>query len=79
MTLKQLEAAALNLPIRERIRLAQELWDSIIPEAEAEPDLLPLTEEQIREIGRRLAEHERDPSSAVPWEEAKARLQSRFE
>jgi putative addiction module component (TIGR02574 family) len=78
MTLEQLEAAALNLPIQERIRLAQELWDSILSEAEAEPDLLPLTEEQIREIERRLAEHERDPSSAIPWEEAHARLRSRL-
>ncbi len=78
MTLEQLEAAALNLPIQERIRLAQELWESILPEAEAEPDLLPLTEEQIREIERRLADHERDPSSAIPWEEARARLRSRL-
>jgi len=78
MTIEQLEAEAMNLPVRERIRLAQDLWESIIPEAEADPDLLPLTEEQVAELERRLAEHERDPSSAVPWEEVRARLRARF-
>ncbi|MBA4157969.1 MAG: addiction module protein [Gemmatimonadetes bacterium] len=73
-----MEAEALKLPAGERIRLAQELWDSIAPEAEANPDLLPLSEEQIQELERRLAEHERDPSSALPWEEVRARLRARF-
>ena len=78
MSVQELEAEALKLPAGERIRLAQELWDSIIPEAEADPDLLPLTEEQIRELERRLADHERDPNSAIPWEEVRARLRARF-
>lgn len=78
MTIEQLEAEALSLPVHERIRLAQELWESILPEAEADPDLLPLSEEQIQELERRLVEHERDPSSAVPWEEVRTRLRSRF-
>lgn len=78
MSVQELEAEALKLPAGERIRLAQELWDSIIPEAENNPDLLPLTEAQIRELERRLAEQERDPSSAVPWEDVRARLRARF-
>ena len=42
-------------------------------------ELLPLTEEeQIQELERRLAEHEQDPDSAVPWEEVQA-LRTRFE
>lgn len=78
MSVQELEAEALKLSAPERIRLAQELWDSIIPEAEENPDLLPLSEEQIQELERRLAEHERDPGSAVPWEDMRARLRARF-
>jgi putative addiction module component (TIGR02574 family) len=78
VSVQDIEAEALKLPAGERIRLAQELWDSIAPEAEANPDLLPLSEEQIQELERRLAEHERDPSSALPWEEVRARLRARF-
>ena len=58
----------------ERIQLAQDLWDSL----EGERDLPPLTDEQVQELQRRLAEHERDPSTAIPWEEARARLRERF-
>jgi putative addiction module component (TIGR02574 family) len=75
---QELEAEALKLTARERIRLAQDLWDSIIPDAEEAPDLLPLREEQIQELERCLADHECDPSSAVPWEDVRARLRARF-
>lgn len=78
MSVRDLETEALKLPAGERIRLAQQLWDSIVPEAETAPDLLPLSEEQIQELERRLAEHERDPSSAVPWADVRARLRARF-
>lgn len=37
-----------------------------------------LTAEEKRLLEARVAEHDRDPSSAVPWEEAKARLRGRF-
>jgi putative addiction module component (TIGR02574 family) len=57
----------------ERIQLAQDLWDSIAPE-----ELPPLTEEQMAEMDRRLAEHEREPSSAMSWDEVRARLWARY-
>jgi putative addiction module component (TIGR02574 family) len=63
----------LQLSPAERIELAQELWDSV----EAE-DMPPLTPEQMQEIDRRIAEHERDPGRAIPWEEVRARLWARF-
>ncbi|MEP6667828.1 MAG: addiction module protein [Chthoniobacter sp.] len=37
-----------------------------------------LSVEEKRLIESRLAAHDENPASAVPWEEAKARLQSRF-
>jgi putative addiction module component (TIGR02574 family) len=36
-----------------------------------------LSPEEKRLIESRLAEHDRDPASAIPWEEAKARLKAR--
>jgi putative addiction module component (TIGR02574 family) len=64
----------LKLSEAERIQLAQDLWDSIPPTSDA----LPPTEAQIEEWDRRIAEHRADPSSAIPWEEARARLRERY-
>lgn len=63
-----------RLSVDERLRLIGEIWDSITEEADAEPDVLPLTDEQCAELDRRLAEHERDPASAVPWDDALSRI-----
>jgi putative addiction module component (TIGR02574 family) len=63
----------LKLSPAERIQLAQDLWDSI-----DEREATPLTEEQIREVEQRLAEHDADPESAIPWQEVRERLRSRY-
>jgi putative addiction module component (TIGR02574 family) len=68
---ESLMAELLQLSPAERIQLAEDLWDSV---ADSMPDL---TQEQIAECERRLAEHDRDPSTARPWEEVRARLWSR--
>ncbi len=64
----------LRLSVPERIQLAEDLWDSIA----ADPESLPLTNAQQAEVERRIAEHDRDPESAIPWEEVRARLHERF-
>ena len=64
----------LKLTVAERIQLAEDLWDSIA----AKPDALLLTDTQRAEIERRLVEHDRDPESAIPWEEVRGRLHQRF-
>jgi putative addiction module component (TIGR02574 family) len=61
-----------RLSIPERVQLVQDIWNTLQPTVEQ----LPLTEEQKAVVDRRLEEHRRDPSSAVPWEEVKARLES---
>lgn len=43
-----------NLPLDERIRLVEDLWDSIA----ADQTLLPLTPEQKAELDRRLDAYE---------------------
>jgi putative addiction module component (TIGR02574 family) len=63
----------MELTPAERIDLACELWDSI-----AREEFPPLTHEQMKEIDRRLAEHQKDPSSAIPWEEVRKSLWSRY-
>jgi putative addiction module component (TIGR02574 family) len=63
----------MQLSVEERLELVQDLWDSI-----PDQDFPPLSEEQMAELDRRLAEHESNPESALPWEEVKAHLWSRY-
>ncbi len=63
-----------KLSAAERMQLAADLWDSVA----SEPDALPsLTDEQVAEIERRLAEHLKDPSTALEWETVRAQLWAR--
>jgi putative addiction module component (TIGR02574 family) len=61
-----------RLSVPDRVKLAQDNCDTHQPTAEE----LPLTQEQKRLLDRRLEEHRTDPSTAIPWEEVKARLES---
>ncbi len=63
-----------RLSVEERVRLAQEIWDSL--EAEAEP--LPLTEAQKRELDRRIAILNANPEAVTPWEVVEARVLARL-
>ena len=69
----QLEQEILALPIPERIKLVEDIWDSIalVPEA------VKLTDEQMAEIERRLEDYRTHPEDAIPWEEVKKRLRLR--
>jgi putative addiction module component (TIGR02574 family) len=68
---KDLLKELLQLSPAERIRLAEDLWDSIDPE-----DMPPLAPERIEEIDRRLAQN--DPGRAIPWEEVRTLLMARY-
>ena len=61
-----------KLSVPDRVRLAQDIWDSLQPSAEQ----LPLTEAQRRIIGERLAEHDADPSTAISWDELRSRVET---
>jgi putative addiction module component (TIGR02574 family) len=67
-------AAILRLSVDERLRLIDEIWDTI--PADREPP--PLSDAQRAEIARRIAEYERDPSSAIPADEVFAELRKRY-
>jgi putative addiction module component (TIGR02574 family) len=57
----------------DRLRLVQEVLESIA--ADDEPPAL--TPRQASEVDRRIAAHRADPSRAIPWEDAIARLRER--
>ncbi len=62
----------LELPVEERLRLAEAIWDSI---AEF-PESVPLADEHREELDRRLDAYYRDPASSSPWPDVKKRLLS---
>ena len=69
----------MQLSPAERLDVAERLLESVDPnDPNIVDDLAPLTDEQMQEIRKRIAEHERDPSSAIPWEEVRARLWARL-
>jgi putative addiction module component (TIGR02574 family) len=61
-----------RLSVAERLQLVEDLWDSIAKDAPDEA--LPVTPELAAELDRRVAEHEHEPTAALPWEEVRAGL-----
>jgi putative addiction module component (TIGR02574 family) len=63
-----------QLPVEERIRLVEDLWDSIAVDQSA----VPLSAEQIAELDRRLDLYEADGDSGRPAKEAISDLRNRL-
>lgn len=59
------------LPVEDRLRLIEELWDSLDDEDVA---ALPISEWQKAVIDERLAAHACDPAAACPWDDVKIEL-----
>jgi len=64
---------ATSLPVPDRIKLVEDIWDSIADE----PNDYPLTPAQKRELDRRLESMRKNPSRAVSWTEARQRILKR--
>jgi putative addiction module component (TIGR02574 family) len=62
-----------TLSPEERLKLLEELWDSL----SSSPDAVPLTEPQREELDRRLDELDREGPDGIPWEEVQRRISSR--
>lgn len=60
----------LELSVAERIQLVEDIWDSIA----AFPESLSLTEDERRELDRRLEAYARNPDEGVPWDELKKKV-----
>ena len=65
---------ARSLPLEDRARLVQELWESLVADG-PDPDL---SSEQAEELDRRLAEHRANPQDVVPWEQIHRSLVTRL-
>lgn len=63
-----------KLPLEERIRLVEDLWDSIA----ADQNALPLTEQQREELDHRLDAYERDGNPGRPAEDIVADIRKRL-
>lgn len=63
-----------NLPIEERIRLVEDIWDSIA----ADQAELPLTHEQKEELDQRLNAYESDGIKGRLYSEAIADIRKRL-
>ena len=60
-----------QLSLAERILLVEEIWDSIVAEAEA----LDIPQSHKDELDRRLAAYHADPHAGSSWQDVKTRLQ----
>ena len=61
-----------RLPIEERTRLAQAIWESVA----STPDQVPLTAAQVKELDRCYDEYLTNPDEGSSWDDVKARLQA---
>ena len=75
MTRSDLVNELLKLSSEERLQAAEELWESVLNDPDGPYEL---TDQQMRELERRMEEHERDPSTAIPWEIVRAELFERL-
>jgi len=71
MTLPTLDLSRLSPD--EKLRLLEQVWDSLA----AEPSSVPLVDWQIRELDRRLDELDRDGPSGIPWDRVLREIEDR--
>jgi putative addiction module component (TIGR02574 family) len=62
-----------SLSLEERLRLLDELWESL----SRTPEAIPLTEAQREELDRRLDEFDREGPVGIPWGETLRRIRGR--
>lgn len=63
-----------QLPVDERIRLVEDLWDSIAVDQSA----IPLSSDQLAELNRRLDAYETDGDKGRPAKEVISDLRKRL-
>ena len=62
-----------DLSPEERLRLIEELWDSL----NKTPETVPLTNAQREELDRRLDDIERSGPEGIPWDQVLQQIRSR--
>ena len=66
-------AEILKLPVEERMRLVELIWESLA----ADPSALPLSDAHRAVLEERLAEHERNPDDVATRDEILAEARRR--
>lgn len=66
----ELKREVLQLPVEERLELAEAIWDSL--EQDAPPSPLPEWQREI--LDERISEDDADPDAGSPWDEVKRRI-----
>ena len=64
----------LALPVPERIKLAQEILESLADDHEPPA----LTRAQEAELRRRVRAQRRNPQASIPWEAVQAELDAKY-
>ncbi len=62
-----------SLSVADRLRLLEEIWDSL---AET-PEAIPVADAQRKELARRRHAHAGNPAATKSWAEVRARLRRR--
>jgi putative addiction module component (TIGR02574 family) len=62
-----------SLSPNERLRLIEELWESL----SESPEAMTLTDAQREELDRRLDDLERSGPQGIPWEEVLQQIRTR--
>ncbi len=68
-TIDQTIASVPTMPVSDRLRLAEAIWDSL-----DDANVPVLTSEQQAELARRMSDHDANPGSALTREEVERRL-----
>jgi putative addiction module component (TIGR02574 family) len=63
-------ADILELSVAERLRIVEDIWESIAEDSRH----LEISEELKAELDRRMDAYEKNPHEGVPWEELRDRL-----
>lgn len=69
--MKSISAAEIaEMPISERIRLVEDIWDSIVEM----PEAVEVPEWHRQELEQRLKKYHANPDIGSPWSEVKKRI-----
>ena len=62
-----------SLSTEERLRLLEDLWESL----RVSPERVPLTNTQREELDQRLDDLDREGPTGIPWEEVFSNIRNR--
>lgn len=71
MDINQTLSELTSLPVPDRLRVVESLWDSIESDTP-----VSLSSEQLAELNRRIESHEANPGELLSWDQVLDRLRT---